>query len=144
MIKTITKVCNSQGLIFDAALMDLAHLNVGDHVNVTVHEGGAIVLTPIRPSIEPEQAATAARRLIRKNRVIATELGPDNQEAKAHAVSAGSAGCIAQHGNTGPGGRTLLTCRGQLEGGSLQLLLSSRNLLVQQADMLLERGNFSF
>jgi len=70
MLKIISKVGNSQGLIFDAALMDLAHLKVGDHVNVTVHEGGAIVLTPIRPSIEPEQAATAARRLIRKNREL--------------------------------------------------------------------------
>ena len=70
MMKIISKVGNSQGLIFDAALMDLAHLKVGDHVNVTVHEGGAIVLTPIRPSIEPEQAAAAARRLIRKNREL--------------------------------------------------------------------------
>jgi len=69
MLKIISKVGNSQGLIFDAALMDLAHLKVGDHVNVTVHEGGTIVLTPIRPSIEPEQAA-AARRLIRKNREL--------------------------------------------------------------------------
>ncbi|MEI6392933.1 MAG: hypothetical protein WCT12_17745 [Verrucomicrobiota bacterium] len=49
-----------QGLIFDAALIDLAHLNVGDHVNVTVREGCAIVLTPIRPSIEPEQRTTLA------------------------------------------------------------------------------------
>ena len=70
MLKIISKVGNSQGLIFDAALMDLAHLKVGDHVNVTVHEGGTIVLTPIRPSIEPEQAAAAARRLIRKNREL--------------------------------------------------------------------------
>ena len=67
MTKTISKVGNSQGLIFDAALMELTHLKVGDQVNVTVHEGGAIVLTPLRPSIEPEKAATTARRLIRKN-----------------------------------------------------------------------------
>ena len=68
MTKTISKVGNSQGLIFDAALMDLARLKVGDRVNVTVHEGGAIVLTPVHPSIGPKQAATTARRLIRKNR----------------------------------------------------------------------------
>ncbi len=67
MTKTISKVGNSQGLIFDSALMELAHLKVGDQVNVTVHEGGSIVLTPLRTSIEPEQAAVAARRLIRKN-----------------------------------------------------------------------------
>ena len=68
MTKTISKVGNSQGLMFDAALMDLARLKVGDQVRVTVHEGGAIVLTPVRPSIEPKQAAATARRLIRKNR----------------------------------------------------------------------------
>jgi antitoxin component of MazEF toxin-antitoxin module len=68
MTKTISKVGNSQGLIFDAALMDLARLKVGDQVNVTVHEGGAIVLTPVRPRIEPKQAAATARRLIRKSR----------------------------------------------------------------------------
>ncbi len=49
MIKTITKVGNSQGIIFDAALMELAHLKPGDDVNVVVHEGGTITLTPIHP-----------------------------------------------------------------------------------------------
>lgn len=67
MVKTISKVGNSQGIIFDAALMDLARLKVGDQLNVTVHEGGTITLTPIRPAIEPEEAAAAARRLISSN-----------------------------------------------------------------------------
>ena len=49
MLKTITKVGNSQGVIFDSALMELAHLKPGDPVNVEVHEGGTITLTPIRP-----------------------------------------------------------------------------------------------
>jgi antitoxin component of MazEF toxin-antitoxin module len=49
MIKTITKVGNSQGIIFDAALMDLAHLKTGDQLNVEIHQGGTITLTPIRP-----------------------------------------------------------------------------------------------
>jgi len=49
MIKTISKVGNSQGIIFDAALMELARLKTGDEVNVEVHEGGTITLTPIRP-----------------------------------------------------------------------------------------------
>lgn len=48
MIKTITKVGNSQGVIFDAALMELAHLKAGDELNVEVHEGGTLTLTPIR------------------------------------------------------------------------------------------------
>jgi len=50
MVKTITKIGNSQGVMFDAALMDLAHLKAGDQVNVEVHEGGTITLTPLRPT----------------------------------------------------------------------------------------------
>ncbi len=49
MIKTITKVGNSQGIILDAALLELAHLRAGDELNVEVHEGGTLTLTPIRP-----------------------------------------------------------------------------------------------
>jgi antitoxin component of MazEF toxin-antitoxin module len=67
MTKTIAKIGNSQGVIFDAALMNLARLKVGDQVTVTVHEGGSIVLTPLRPHIGARQATATARRLIRKN-----------------------------------------------------------------------------
>jgi antitoxin component of MazEF toxin-antitoxin module len=49
MIKTISKVGNSHGIVFDSALMELAHLNAGDEVNVEVHAGGTITLTPLRP-----------------------------------------------------------------------------------------------
>ena len=49
MVKTISKVGNSHGIVFDAALMDLAHLRAGDEVNVEVHDGGTITLTPLRP-----------------------------------------------------------------------------------------------
>jgi antitoxin component of MazEF toxin-antitoxin module len=49
MTKTISKVGNSQGIIFDAALMDLARVKVGDQVHITVvPESGAIVLMPLR------------------------------------------------------------------------------------------------
>jgi antitoxin component of MazEF toxin-antitoxin module len=48
MVKTITKIGNSQGLIFDAALLELSHLKAGDKVNVEVHDGGTITLTPLR------------------------------------------------------------------------------------------------
>jgi len=67
MTKTITKIGNSQGLMFDAALMDLARIKVGDRVTITVHEGGSIVLTPLRPAIGANKAAATAKRLIRKN-----------------------------------------------------------------------------
>jgi len=49
MHKKLTKLGNSQGLVFDAALMELARLKVGDDVNVEVHEGGTITITPLRP-----------------------------------------------------------------------------------------------
>ncbi len=55
MIKTITKVGNSQGIIFDAALMELSHLVIGDRVNVEVHQSGTITLTPLRPSVSKEE-----------------------------------------------------------------------------------------
>ena len=61
MIKTITKVGNSQGIIFDAALMELAHLKPGDQLNLEVHDGGTITLTPLRP--KPSRAEVS--RVIR-------------------------------------------------------------------------------
>ena len=70
MTKTISKVGNSQGIIFDAALMDLARVKVGDQLTVTVHEGGSIVLTPMRPVLDPARAAATAKRLVRKNSAL--------------------------------------------------------------------------
>ena len=70
MTKTISKVGNSQGIIFDAALMDLARVKVGDQLNVTLHEGGSIILTPVRPTITPKMAAASAKRLIKKNSTL--------------------------------------------------------------------------
>ena len=67
MTKTISKIGNSQGIVFDAALMDLARLKVGDQLTVTVHEGGSIILTPLRPVIDPKEGAAAAKKLIKKN-----------------------------------------------------------------------------
>jgi antitoxin component of MazEF toxin-antitoxin module len=67
MIKTITKIGNSQGVMFDAALMDLARIKIGDQMTVTIHEGGSIVLTPVRPVIGPDKAVATAKRLIKKN-----------------------------------------------------------------------------
>jgi len=70
MTKTITKIGKSQGLIFDSALMDLARLQVGDQVSVSLHDGGSIVLTPVRPVITPKKAAATAKRLIKKNAAL--------------------------------------------------------------------------
>lgn len=68
MIKTITKIGNSQGIIFDSALLQLARLKVGDEVNVEVHAGGTISIAPMDPAvIDAPKAAETAKRLIRKN-----------------------------------------------------------------------------
>jgi antitoxin component of MazEF toxin-antitoxin module len=68
MLKIITKVGNSQGLIFDAALCELSGLKAGDQVNVTVHEGGAVVITPIRRMAPPEKVTAAIRKTIKDYR----------------------------------------------------------------------------
>jgi antitoxin component of MazEF toxin-antitoxin module len=70
MLKRISKVGNSQGLIFDAALRELTGLKAGDEVNVTVHEGGAIVIAPMRPVIGAEKARESARKVIRRNNAL--------------------------------------------------------------------------
>ncbi|PZR73522.1 MAG: hypothetical protein DLM52_10875 [Chthoniobacterales bacterium] len=67
MTKTISKIGNSQGIIFDAALLDLARVKVGDQVHVAVHEGGTITLTPVRPRMDSDAAAASASRIIKKN-----------------------------------------------------------------------------
>jgi antitoxin component of MazEF toxin-antitoxin module len=68
MIKTISKIGNSQGIIFDSALLQLARLKVGDEVNLEVHRGGTITIAPTNPAvIEPATAAESARRFIQKN-----------------------------------------------------------------------------
>lgn len=64
MIKTITKVGNSQGIMLDAAIMDLARLKVGDQVNLEVHNGGTITLTPTRPVVTPEEASAAVKQVM--------------------------------------------------------------------------------
>lgn len=65
MVKTITKVGNSHGLIFDTALMELAHLKPGDEINVEVHEGGTITLTPIAPRSSPEHVSKVIKKVMK-------------------------------------------------------------------------------
>ena len=87
IIRTITRIGNSRGIIFDAALPELARLKEGDEVNVEVHAGGTITIVPTnRPLIEPDEAASTARRLIRKN----SELFVDEWETPTLAVAAGA------------------------------------------------------
>ena len=65
MLKSITKLGNSQGLIFDTALCELTGLKVGDQVNVTVHDGGAVTLTPIRKAAPTEVVSNTIRQTVK-------------------------------------------------------------------------------
>lgn len=69
MTKTISKLGNSQEIILDAALMDLARLKVGDKVNGTViPESGAIVVMPIRKGPSQKQIKSTIRKTARDYR----------------------------------------------------------------------------
>jgi antitoxin component of MazEF toxin-antitoxin module len=69
MTKTISKIGNSQGIIFDAALLDLARLKLGDQLDVTiVGESGAIMLMPIRKGPSPKQVSETIRRTVKDYR----------------------------------------------------------------------------
>lgn len=70
MVKVITKIGNSQGLIMDQALLEMAHLKVGDAVDVVVHDGGCVTLTPCRSVVTPDVARESAKRIIGKNSEI--------------------------------------------------------------------------
>lgn len=67
MVKTISKIGNSQGLIFDSTLCELTGLKVGDLVNVTIHSGGAITILPMQTDVGSAEAAVTARELIKRN-----------------------------------------------------------------------------
>jgi antitoxin component of MazEF toxin-antitoxin module len=67
MVKTITRIGNSRGIILDAALLELARLREGDQLDLVVHDSGAITLTPIRPVVTPDEGAESARALVGEN-----------------------------------------------------------------------------
>lgn len=68
MIKTISKIGNSQGIILDSAVLQLMRLKVGDKVNMEIHPGGTITIAPMdRAVIDEKTAASRAKQLIKKN-----------------------------------------------------------------------------
>jgi antitoxin component of MazEF toxin-antitoxin module len=76
MTKRISKVGNSQGIIFDAVLMDLAWLKIGDHVNVTVvPESGAIVVMPIRKGPSQKDIKSTIKKTAKDYRKTLRKLG---------------------------------------------------------------------
>jgi antitoxin component of MazEF toxin-antitoxin module len=66
MVKMITKVGNSQGIILDSALMELAHLKTGDQLNVEIHPGGTITLTPLRPRPSAQEVTKVIKTTMKK------------------------------------------------------------------------------
>jgi antitoxin component of MazEF toxin-antitoxin module len=65
MYKKISKLGNSQGVVFDAALMEMARLKVGDDVNVEVHEGGTITITPLSPRPSKEEVTATIKGVMK-------------------------------------------------------------------------------
>jgi antitoxin component of MazEF toxin-antitoxin module len=65
MIKTISKVGNSQGIIFDSAIMELAHLSPGQEMNVEIHAGGTITLTPVRKAPSKEDISKTIKSVMK-------------------------------------------------------------------------------
>ena len=65
MVKTIIKVGNSQGLIFDSTLLELTHLKIGDEVNVEVHTGGTITVTPIRRRPSRDEVSRVVKKTMK-------------------------------------------------------------------------------
>lgn len=67
MVTTIAQVGDSPSVSIDPALLEQAHLKVGDQVSIGVDEEGTIKLTPVPATVEDERAAATARELIQRN-----------------------------------------------------------------------------
>lgn len=52
-------------MVLDVALMELARLKAGDDVNVEVHEGGTITITPLRPRPSAGKVAAAIKGVMK-------------------------------------------------------------------------------
>ncbi len=66
MIKTITKIGNSHGIIFDSALLQLARLKAGDEVNLEIHPGGTITITPMNPVPTPAEFSAKVEEVMQR------------------------------------------------------------------------------
>ncbi len=64
MLKTISKIGNSQGLILDTTLCELTGLKAGDQVNVTVHPGGSLIITPINDSLPAKEVTAVINKTV--------------------------------------------------------------------------------
>jgi len=67
MIKRLRKVGNSNALIIDKAVMELAGLDAGAAVQIAVRDG-SVIITPARPRQVDEKRLQAALNLVAKRR----------------------------------------------------------------------------
>jgi putative addiction module antidote len=65
MVKTLSKIGNSAGITLDKAVLELAHLKLGDKVAVTVRNG-SIVLTPANVGFSDEEIDKAADEIFKR------------------------------------------------------------------------------
>lgn len=66
MIKKITKIGNSQGIIFDNAIMELAKLKTGDEVNLEIHDGGVMTITLLNPGPDGNEASDVIQDVMKR------------------------------------------------------------------------------
>jgi antitoxin component of MazEF toxin-antitoxin module len=64
MVKTVSRIGDSPGLVFDAGLAELTGLRAGDPVNVSVDAHGAIHVVPVRPIVETAPTPGPSRSLV--------------------------------------------------------------------------------
>ncbi len=68
MVKTITKIGNSAGIILDQAILELVHLKVGDEVDISIDStSGVMRIASMRPVVTPEKGRALAREFIQQN-----------------------------------------------------------------------------
>ena len=65
MVKTLSKIGNSTGITLDKAVLELAHLKLGDKVTITVRNG-SIVLTPANVGFSDEEIDKTAGEIFKR------------------------------------------------------------------------------
>lgn len=74
MIKQLKKVGNGNALFLDKAILELAGLEEGGEVQLTVHNG-SIIITPAYPEpVSKERFEAALRRVVTERREVLRRL----------------------------------------------------------------------
>ncbi len=74
MIATITKIGNSPGIVFDKASVERMRLKAGDMVNLELHDGGVITLTPLYRKAAQKKVSAAIKATIKNHARTMKEL----------------------------------------------------------------------